>query len=117
MESYSNYYYELIEKYKLFHKNGVKNQPGFSTFLGYSLSKWIVKIKEIIETSNSNSLIDFGCGKGFLYNNKFKIGEKEYENLSDFWSIKNIYLYDPAVKRFSTYPSNTYDGVICTDVI
>ena len=49
MENYSNYYYEVIEKYKLFHKNGVKNQPGFSTFLGYSLSKWIVKIKEIVQ--------------------------------------------------------------------
>ena len=117
MESYSNYYYELIEKYKLFHKNGVKNQPGFSTFLGYSLSKWIVKIKEIIETSNSNSLIDFGCGKGFLYNNKFKIGDNEFKNLSDFWDIENIFLYDPGVDKFSTYPNKRFDGIICTDVI
>lgn len=117
MENYSNYYYEVIEKYKLFHKNGVKNQPGFSTFLGYSLSKWIVKIKKIIQNNNSNSLIDFGCGKGFLYNNKFKIGEDEFENLSDFWKIQDIYLYDPGVERYSTYPNNKYDGVICTDVI
>ena len=117
MENYSNYYYEVIEKYKLFHKNGVKNQPGFSTFLGYSLSKWIVKIKEIVQNNNSSSLIDFGCGKGFLYNNKFKIGEDEFENLSDFWKIQDIYLYDPGVERYSTYPNNKYDGVICTDVI
>ena len=76
MESYSNYYYELIEKYKLFHKNGVKNQPGFSTFLGYSLSKWIVKIKEIIETSNSNSLIDLVVEKVFYIITNLKLGKR-----------------------------------------
>ena len=52
MDNYSKYYYEIIEKYKSFHKNGVKNQPGFSTFLGYSLSKWIIKIKDIIKINN-----------------------------------------------------------------
>ena len=78
MDNYSKYYYEIIEKYKSFHKNGVKNQPGFSTFLGYSLSKWIIKIKDIIKINNCNSIIDFGCGKGFLYKNKFQIGEVEY---------------------------------------
>ena len=71
MNKYSEYYYEVIEKYKLFHKNGIKNQPGFSTFLGYSLSKWIFKIKDVSIGSNSETLLYFGCGKGFLYKNKF----------------------------------------------
>lgn len=117
MDKYSDYYYEVIEKYKLFHKDGIKNQPGFSTFLGYSLSKWIIKIKEIIRDSRSKSLIDFGCGKGFLYKTKFKIDETEFENLSDFWNIKDIFLYDPGVEEFSTYPKIKFDGLICTDVI
>tara|TARA_B100001057_G_C22677759_1_gene882526 strand:+ start:362 stop:937 length:576 start_codon:yes stop_codon:yes gene_type:complete len=117
MDNYSKYYYEVIEKYKSFHKNGVKNQPGFSTFLGYSLSKWIINIKDIIRINNCNSIIDFGCGKGFLYKNKFKIGDVEYNNLSEFWKIQNIYLYDPGVEDYSIYPNNKYDGVICTDVI
>ncbi len=117
MNEYSEYYYEIIEKYKLFHKHGIENQPGFSTFLGYSLSKWIVNIKDIIKSSNCSSLLDFGCGKGFLYKNKFKLGEKEYDNLSDFWKINEIFLYDPGVKEFSTYPDKKYDGVVCTDVI
>ena len=73
MDKYSDYYYEVIEKYKLFHKDGIKNQPGFSTFLGYSLSKWIIKIKEIIRDSGSDSLIDFGCGysRSFFYFSKY----------------------------------------------
>ena len=117
MNGFSKYYYEVIKKYKVFHVNGIKNQPGFSTFLGYSLTKWILKIQEIIKTNNCNSLLDFGCGKAFLYKNKFKIGDKEYTNLSDFWNLKNIYLYDPGLEEYSDYPKGKYDGIICTDVV
>ena len=117
MNEYSKYYYEVIEKYKLFHKKGIKNQPGNSTFLGYSLSKWIIIIKQIIEINNCNSLLDFGCGKGFLYKNKFKLKGAEFNNLFDFWKIKNIFLYDPGVDEYSEYPKKKYDGVICTDVV
>ena len=121
MNKYSEYYYEVIEKYKLFHKNGINkgniNKPGSTTFLGYSLSKWIFKIQDIININQCNSLIDFGCGKGLLYKNKFKIDGNEYKNLSDFWNIKNIYLYDPGIEEFSTYPKKKFDGLICTDVI
>jgi len=117
MENYSDYYYQVIEKYKIFHKNGIKNLHGDSTFLGYSLTKWIIKIKEIIKINNATSLLDFGCGKGFLYSNKFKIGDNEFKNLSDFWGIENILLYDPGVEKFSTYPNKRCDGIICTDVI
>ena len=85
--------------------------------MGYSLSKWIIKIKDIIKINNCNSIIDFGCGKGFLYKNKFQIGEVEYNNLSEFWQIQNIHLYDPGVEEYSIYPNKKYDGVICTDVI
>ena len=31
--------------------------------------------------------------------------------------MKDVYLYDPAVAKFSIYPNKKYDGVICTDVI
>ena len=117
MDGFSKYYYEVIKKYKVFHENGIKNQPGFSTFLGYSLTKWILKIQEIIKTNNCNSLLDFGCGKAFLYKNKFKIGDKEFTDLSDFWNLKNIYLYDPGLEEYSDYPKGKYDGIICTDVV
>ena len=117
MDGFSKYYYDVIKKYKVFHENGIKNQPGFSTFLGYSLTKWILKIQEIIKTNNCNSLLDFGCGKAFLYKNKFKIGDKEFTNLSDFWNLQNIYLYDPGLEEYSDYPKGKYDGIICTDVV
>ena len=121
MNKYSEYYYEVIEKYKLFHENGYKKDnivtPGESTFLGYSLTKWILKIKEIIKINKCDSLLDFGCGKGFLYKNKFKINDQEYRNLLDCWKLDDVYLYDPGVKEFSVYPVRKFDGLICTDVI
>lgn len=121
MNKYSDYYYEVIKKYKLFHKNGIKKgnviKPGSTTFLGYSLSKWIFKIQDIVNTHNCSSLVDFGCGKAFLYKNKFKIENNEYQNLSDFWNIQDMYLYDPGVEEYSVYPTKKFDGVICTDVI
>ena len=58
MDNYTDYYYKVIEKYKFFHENGIKNQPGDSTFLGYSLTKWIIKIKQVIRETNTSSLID-----------------------------------------------------------
>ena len=121
MNKYSEYYYEVIEKYKLFHENGIKKgniiKPGESTFLGYSLSRWILKIKEIIKINKCNSLLDFGCGKGFLYKNKFKVNNQEYRNLLDCWKLDDVYLYDPGVQEFSVYPVRKFDGLICTDVI
>ena len=121
MNKYSEYYYEVIEKYKLFHENGFKKDniitPGESTFLGYSLTKWILEIKEIININKCNSLLDFGCGKGFLYKNKFKINDQEYRNLLECWKLDDVYLYDPGVKEFSVYPVRKFDGLICTDVI
>ena len=121
MNKYSEYYYEVIEKYKLFHENGIKkgnkSNPGESTFLGYSLTRWILEIKEIIKINKCRSLLDFGCGKGFLYKNKFKINDQEYHNLLDCWELDDVYLYDPGVKEFSVYPVRKFDGLICTDVI
>tara|TARA_B100000963_G_C22614715_1_gene666695 strand:- start:847 stop:1422 length:576 start_codon:yes stop_codon:yes gene_type:complete len=117
MSEYSKYYYEIIDKYKKFHRNGAGKLSGEKTFAGYSLSKWIVKIKDNIKINNCDSLLDFGCGKGIYYKNRIVVGNKEYENLLNFWNIQDVYLYDPGVEKYSVYPKKKYDAVICTDVI
>lgn len=114
---YSTNYYEIIEKYKKFHINGSKKLPGSKTFLGYSLVKWVHKIREIIDSSNSKTIIDYGCGKAFLYNNKITISNQTFTNIQEYWGIEDVLLYDPAVKKYSLQPVEKVDGVISTDVI
>ena len=114
---YSQYYYEIIERYKLLHTKGTKKLSGPDTFKGYSLSNWVSKIKEIINLHDCKSVIDYGCGKAYLYKIEIKVGDVKYNNLADFWKINNLILYDPAVKEYSKYPVVKTDGIICTDVI
>ena len=115
--NYSNNYYEIIEKYKKFHINGTEKLSGSATFLGYSLVKWVHKIREIIHSTNSKTLIDYGCGKAFLYNNKINFQNQTFNNVQEYWGVKDVFLYDPAVEKYSIQPVEKVDGIICTDVI
>lgn len=114
---YSKNYFEIIEKYKKFHTKGTNKLSGSKTFLGYSLVKWVYKIKEIILINNSKTIIDYGCGKAYLYNQQIAVSDKTYKNVKEFWKLKEAYLYDPAVEKYSQEPKKKADGIICTDVI
>ncbi len=114
---YSTNYYKIIEKYKNFHINGTTKSSGSKTFIGYSLVKWVKKIREIINSSNSKTLIDYGCGKAFLYNSKITISNQTFINIQEYWGIEDVFLYDPAVEKYSIEPVEKVDGVISTDVI
>ena len=114
---YSTNYYEIIEKYKNFHINGTEKLSGSATFLGYSLVKWVHKIRKIIHSTNSKTLIDYGCGKALLYNNKINFQNQTFNNVQEYWGVKDVFLYDPAVEKYSIQPVEKVDGIICTDVI
>jgi len=66
------------------------------------------KIGALIQSTNSKTLLDFGCGKGMQYTDK-----KVHEN----WNVDMPVLYDPAISEFAEMPVDTFDGVICTDVM
>jgi len=76
-------------------------------FKGYSLENNLNHINKIIQRHSCNSLLDYGCGKAFLYSKK-----KLYNKL-----IKKIFLYDPYYFRFIKKPRDIYDITICTDVM
>ena len=113
----SKNYYQIIEKYKVFHTKGTKLIKGSETFKLYSLSKSIVELRKIIKETNSSSIIDFGCGKAMYYFNSLNIEDIEFKSLKEYWGVKEIILYDPAVKIFSKYPWKQCDGIISTDVL
>lgn len=117
MKKFSSNYYEIINKYKSFHINGTEKLAPSKTFMGYSLMKWVGIIKEIIDFTGCKSILDFGCGKAFLYHHNLNINKINYKNITEFWNINDVYLYDPGVEKYSVYPNKKFDGVICTDVI
>ena len=114
---FSKNYRDLLEVYKNFHQEGTKWGNAKETFDGRSLKFFFNPIKQIINSTKSQSIIDFGCGKGKFYFNKIKIQENEYNNITDFWNVDDCYLYDPGVEKFKIYPKEKKDGVICIDVV
>ena len=114
---FSENYHNLIKIYADMHKSGTDWDDAKDTFDGKSLKYFFQPIKQIIDLTKSQSLIDFGCGKAKFYLNKITIKEMEYKNVIEYWNIKDYFLYDPGVDIFSTYPSIKMDGVICIDVV
>ena len=101
-------YTELIEEYKKLHKDP-------TIFPGKSITKYAHYVRSIIRDNKCKTLLDYGCGKGGLYEeeNKNKLGKP----LHKFLKIKNYTLYDPGLEKFSTLPTGMYDMVMCVDVM
>ena len=114
---FSKEYEKTLNVYKKLHLEGTKFDSPENTFDGKSLIFWFHPIKQIIDSSNSKSLIDFGCGKAKYYNEEVIINNTQYKNITSYWKINDYFLYDPGVKIFSKYPTNKADGVICVDVV
>ena len=118
---FSSKYYNLVNLYKIAHKNGIKKNDFFLsnniTFDGKSLAPWIQYLKKIINNSNSESVLDYGCGKAKYYKNQIQVEGKNYRGVEDYWGVKEVKLFDPGVEEYHEYPLKKYDGVICTDVL
>ena len=114
---FSENYQNLIKTYADLHNNGTTWDDAKDIFDGKSLEYFFESIKKIIDLTKSKSLIDFGCGKAKFYFNNILINEIEYNNVIEYWNIKDYYLYDPGVNNFSTYPNKKMDGVVCIDVV
>lgn len=88
----------LIDQYKLVHEN--KSSYGTT-----SIRYW-EEVSLFIKFLDAKTVLDFGCGKGFLLNKLKK----------DFPDIKFVG-YDPAIPEISILPNEKFDLVINTDVL
>ena len=77
-------------------------------FIGDMTIHQLEHIKELIELTNSKTLLDFGCGRGQQY--------KDPVNLQKDLGIMPA-LYDPGVDAYEKLPWGTFDGVYSTDVM
>ena len=115
--SFSKEYKDTLEIYKKLHLNGTGLDSAKNTFDGKSLKFFFQPIKQVIDLTKSNSIIDFGCGKAKYYFEEITIKNNSYSNVTNYWNIEDVYLYDPGVIDFSKYPTKKADGVICIDVV
>jgi hypothetical protein len=118
----SDEYLQNIEYYKRMHKEGFNLTNGKHTnadlaYNGRSTLFFAKLIKDIINKNQINSMLDYGCGKGFFYDNSFEINNKKIKSLRDYWKVE-VDLYDPCYKNNSIINENKiYDLVISVDVL
>lgn len=93
---------DYIEQYKLMH-----DDP--NRYPGDSLEGHAKPIQKLIIATNSKSLLDYGCGKGYQYT-KHNLHKTYFLNILPA-------LYDPGVSTHNTLPDGKFDGVISTDVM
>jgi len=113
-------YIELLELYKKLHEEGDKDnaRTAEQTYAGHSLLNHVQRIKGLIERTGSNSMLDYGSGKGMLYTHPLQYDpDSESQTLVSYWDIDELRCYDPAYEPYSKRPEKKYDGVICTDMV
>ena len=90
-----------IEEYKKYHAEKNTNYPG------NNLKPQLHHIVDLVKDTKSETLLDYGCGKGLQYtkwNHHEEIGVMPE-------------LYDPAVPEYEDLPEGPFHGVYSTDVM
>ena len=119
----SKSYLKNIDYYKTMHETGYKiiddiKQGPENAYDGKSTIPFAKFIKKIIVENKYNSLLDYGCGKGKYYFEKFNFEGEKFPNLKDYWGGEiNINLYDPCYKKFNNLIKKKVDVSICIDVL
>ena len=81
---------KLIDQYRKMHKKG--------RFSGWSLKKHLKEIEKLLQITDSQTVLDYGCGKA--------------KHHPEGWDK-----YEPALEEWSSLSNGPYDAVICTDVL
>lgn len=89
----------LLDQYRAMHDAG--------HFKGMSILKHVLEIADLVRETNTQTLLDYGCGSG----NQYSVGECHL-----YWGGILPSLYDPASSNHNKRPDCKFDGVICTDV-
>ena len=86
------------------------------TFKGISLTEHITPVAKLLKRTESQTLLDFGAGKGQLYKDDPAQPGTRHKHM-DAWPGVSVTCYDPGYAPFSDPYEGSYDGVISTDVL
>ena len=118
----SKEYKENIKFYKKMHREGYKLIDGSKinerdAYDGHSTLVFAKLIQDIIKKNQIETMLDYGCGKGFFYSNASNQNGIKINSLKDYWKI-DIDLYDPCYEKNSFIDEKKkYDLVISIDVL
>lgn len=113
-------YFQALEESKAFHKRN-------RVWSGKLAVRHAERIKELIEKHSVETILDYGCGKGYQYCVPLENGRM----LEEFWGVE-VFKYDPAItpetRRLPEIPEDfevharlpinrKWDMVICTHVL
>ena len=119
-QSPSQRYQALLEQYKQLHAEGDANRGLSSgqTYPGVSLLRHCAGIRELVQKTGADTLLDYGSGKGIAYElSPIDIpGHGRVDSLLDYWDV-SVQCFDPCYEPYSTLPQGKFSGVISTDVL
>ena len=107
-------YATLVNYSKEMHDNG--------HFRGIGCWKWRAEIRALVRETDTRTLLDYGCGDGLQF--EAHDSEKLFSKLSVYvesWAealgVDRVSGYDPACEPYAAFPTCTFDGVYCADVL
>lgn len=113
-------YRDLLAQYRSLHRDGdaTKGIPASQMFDGRSLPRQASRIKALVVKTGSKQLLDYGCGKGAVYQApRFMEGVQAWNGIRAYWGVDHVHLYDPGHEPYSKLPEGRFQGVVCTDVL
>jgi hypothetical protein len=114
-------YRRMVGLYRELHTRGeqVLGLTPDETYPGISMLPHAKRIKELIDRTGAQTVLDYGCGKGYQYDlhNVAIQGAGVQDSVIDYWDIDEVRCYDPCYERYSRLPEGKFDGVISTDVL
>ncbi len=119
-EAPSPRYRELLELYNQVHAEGIvqQNLSAEDTFSGTSLGPHLHAIRQLIRSTGSRTMLDYGSGKGTKYKaENITVKGERAKSVQAYWGVDRITCFDPGYPPFAAVPEGRFDGVICTDVL
>lgn len=98
---------EIHDRYIKLYQEKIIKSPNYAVGKEFGKHDTPNIILDLMKKTNSKTLLDYGCGQGKQYT-EWKIHEKH--------NLPLPRLYDPAVPSYSVIPTESFDGIISTDV-